>query len=452
MSDKAFDAVFAPIQNQRAFQILPMLLHPRSKGYLKLKSQNPFHHPLFYPNFFEDNRDIETLLEGIREAIRIVSQSPLQQLGASLYNVTVPGCEDTPFNSDSYWRCYIQHLSATLHHQVGTCKMGPITDKSSVVDPRARVHGIQNLRIADTSIIPQSPSGHTAAFSFMIGEKVADLIKDNWTDDYPKIDIRSLNRNKRFDWQQGDAHRRKKLLHLKTRPEEYTTEHPFDATLKIEEEFEEAAIGDAGLILWGHTTEHYNDGLKFNYNNDKNQTDLKTAGSNIVVQNQSNENTQTKAPAENNSWTVNATATINAENTTTLSTYKKKQDLIGNSNENGTESGSGMDKLMATMPAIDEDMIRTYTLNATDRYGRGRAKAKYITKELSHMNFSKYTENDEKLSDSLMDAEVSKDEVTRPVVPVVYPTEIIKMHVEKSFSVQTSSSKNKSENVPEETN
>lgn len=122
LSEEAYDSVFKPLENRRAFQILPLLLHPRSKGYLKLKSQNPFHHPLLYPNFFSDQRDIDTLLQGIRETIKIVEQMPFQVLGVKLYNATVPGCENIQFNTDEYWRCYIKHLSATLHHQIGEQK------------------------------------------------------------------------------------------------------------------------------------------------------------------------------------------------------------------------------------------------------------------------------------------------------------------------------------------
>lgn len=118
MSQETYNAVFRPIENRRAFQILPLLLHPRSKGYLKLKNRNPFHHPFLYPNFFSDPRDIDTLLEGIRETIKITQQPEFVELGVRLYNVTVPGCEETVFNTDEYWRCYIRHLSATLHHQV----------------------------------------------------------------------------------------------------------------------------------------------------------------------------------------------------------------------------------------------------------------------------------------------------------------------------------------------
>lgn len=204
LTKEAYSSIFKPLENQRSFQFLPMLLHPKSKGFLKLKSTNPFNHPVFYPNFFDDSRDVDTLLAAIRESIRISNQKSLQYLGLKLYEAKVPGCEDNKFNSDDYWKCYIMHLSASLHHQIGTCKMGPISDPSAVVDSSLKVIGIKGLRVVDVSIIPEPPSGHTAAYSYMIGEKAADMIKKEW-----KITaVRKYYRGKRdvqkFDWQKGD--------------------------------------------------------------------------------------------------------------------------------------------------------------------------------------------------------------------------------------------------------
>lgn len=64
--------------------------------------------------------------------------------------------------------------------QAGTCKMGPQNDKSAVVSPRLLVHGVNRLRVADASIMPRIPAAHTLAPVVMIGEKAADMIKQDW--------------------------------------------------------------------------------------------------------------------------------------------------------------------------------------------------------------------------------------------------------------------------------
>ena len=68
-----------------------------------------------------------------------------------------------------------------LWHQFGTCKMGPSNDNMAVVDNKLRVYGIQGLRVADCSIMPRITSGNTNAPAIMIGEKVAEFIKEEWT-------------------------------------------------------------------------------------------------------------------------------------------------------------------------------------------------------------------------------------------------------------------------------
>ena len=69
--------------------------------------------------------------------------------------------------------------SVTIYHPTGTCKMGPVADKTAVVDARLRVHGIRGLRVADCSIMPQIVSGNTNAPAIMIGEKVSDMILED---------------------------------------------------------------------------------------------------------------------------------------------------------------------------------------------------------------------------------------------------------------------------------
>lgn len=97
-----------------------------------------------------------------------------------MHRVPFLGCEHLQFASDPYWECVIRRTATTLGHQVGTCKMGPPDDPDAVVDPRLRVYGVKGLRVVDGSVMPNIVAGHTNAVVYMIGEKAADLIKEDW--------------------------------------------------------------------------------------------------------------------------------------------------------------------------------------------------------------------------------------------------------------------------------
>ncbi|XP_044261108.1 glucose dehydrogenase [FAD, quinone]-like [Tribolium madens] len=177
-----YDKVFKPIENTPSWTIFPMLLHPQSKGYLQLKSTNPYDPPILHGNCFTDpgDQDIKTLLASIRYIQTLAQTQSFQKFGSKLHDIPLPTCQNHIFDSDDYWICAIKSLSTTLHHQIGTCRMGQLSEPQTVVDPRLRVRGIEGLRVIDSSVIPVTLSAHTNAPSIMVGEKGADLVKEDW--------------------------------------------------------------------------------------------------------------------------------------------------------------------------------------------------------------------------------------------------------------------------------
>jgi choline dehydrogenase len=146
------------------------VLRPRTRGTVELTSSDPAAKPLMRPQFLEDREDVETLKRAMREARRIVASPALAELsGAEL----LPG---PAIADDAALEDFIRERVATTYHPVGTCKMGPSSDALAVVDPRLKVHGVQGLRVADASIMPNLIGGNTSAPSMMIGERAAHFI------------------------------------------------------------------------------------------------------------------------------------------------------------------------------------------------------------------------------------------------------------------------------------
>lgn len=178
-----YQAVFEPIDQKDVWSTIPVLLRPRSRGVIKLRSRNPLEYPLIYPNYFSDPLDMLTLIEGVKMVVTMSRTKSFQKFGSTLHSIPFPGCANVPRFTDAYWECMIRHYSVTIYHPVGTCKMGPFWDKEAVVDPQLRVYGIKGLRVIDASIMPTLVSGNTNAPVIMIAEKGSDLIKEFWSNE-----------------------------------------------------------------------------------------------------------------------------------------------------------------------------------------------------------------------------------------------------------------------------
>lgn len=169
---------------RRSVLMVPVVLHPRSRGRLELASADPLQPPNIYANYLTDDQDARTLVEGIKIALKLGNTRTLKDgYGFDLDRTPAPGCEQLPFGSDDYWDCAIRSQTGPENHQAGSCKMGLDDDPEAVVNPELKVIGITGLRVADASVMRTVISGNTNAPAIMIGERVVDFIKKQWKRD-----------------------------------------------------------------------------------------------------------------------------------------------------------------------------------------------------------------------------------------------------------------------------
>ena len=143
-------------------------LRPESRGTVRLASPNPAGAPLIDPDYWSEPNDRAMAFEGLRLAREIMRQDALKPFVA---REALPG---PAAESDAALFDYACASAKTDHHPAGSCRMG--RDGMAVVGPDLKVHGIEALRVADSSVMPRLPSCNTNAPTIMIGEKASDLI------------------------------------------------------------------------------------------------------------------------------------------------------------------------------------------------------------------------------------------------------------------------------------
>ncbi|XP_063389013.1 glucose dehydrogenase [FAD, quinone] [Cydia fagiglandana] len=180
LTDEFYNEVFGEINNKDVFGIFPMMLRPKSRGYIKLKSKNPLDYPLMYHNYLTHPDDVGVLREGVKAAVAVAETKAMKRFGARFHDKPLPNCKHLPLYTDEYWDCLIRQYTMTIYHLSGTAKMGPSSDPMAVVDPELRVYGVKGLRVIDASIMPTITNGNINAPTIMIAEKGADLIKASW--------------------------------------------------------------------------------------------------------------------------------------------------------------------------------------------------------------------------------------------------------------------------------
>jgi choline dehydrogenase-like flavoprotein len=147
------------------------VLRPKSRGSVRLASADPMAAPAIDPNFLAEREDVDAMARGVRLMRDLLSQPALARFGGRESAVSAWA------RSDAEIERFVRERADTIYHPVGSCRMGP--GPMDVVDARLRVRGVAGLRVVDASVMPSIVGGNTNAPTIMIGEKAADMIRED---------------------------------------------------------------------------------------------------------------------------------------------------------------------------------------------------------------------------------------------------------------------------------
>jgi choline dehydrogenase len=147
------------------------LVQPKSRGEIRLRAADPLAAPIIRANYLQEPADVSALVRGVHLARWFGEADAYSGLRA---DEILPGAA---MKSDADLTTFVRRDTDTIYHGAGSCRMGPPNDAAAVVDAALRVRGVDGLRVADASIMPEVVNGTTNAACVMIGEKAAELIR-----------------------------------------------------------------------------------------------------------------------------------------------------------------------------------------------------------------------------------------------------------------------------------
>jgi choline dehydrogenase len=157
-----------PVGDEPRFAFDPVLLTPRSRGSVRLRSADPTQPPRIALPGLRESVDVDRLVEGYRRGLELANQSEFRRL------CTEPAPPD-PGSRAALRRVILQN-AYSIPHVVGTCAMGPSPGNGAVVDAHGRVHGVAGLAVVDASIVPEAPSGFPHIITMMIAEHLSQTL------------------------------------------------------------------------------------------------------------------------------------------------------------------------------------------------------------------------------------------------------------------------------------
>ncbi len=158
------------VEETYGMSITTVVVKPKSRGFVRLRSADPDAMPLVSPNLLKDPADIRAMIDGQKFFLRALQTGPL---GERVKHIALPNPKDL---GDDAILEHCRRFVKTNYHPSGTCRMGAAGDRMAVLDSRLRVRGIDNLRICDLSAMPDINAGNTNAPAMMLGSRCAEFI------------------------------------------------------------------------------------------------------------------------------------------------------------------------------------------------------------------------------------------------------------------------------------
>ena len=162
----------APIGVEGLKPMMPVamnLVEQKSRGRIHLASTNPYDLPIVDDGMLQHPDDVADMLN----VMRFMADFMEHDLMRPYYGKLMLPAEDED------WAEYAQSTYDSHHHGSGTCKMGPASDDEAVVDSRLKMHGVDNLYVADASVMPTVPHAATNVSCIMIGERLSDILRED---------------------------------------------------------------------------------------------------------------------------------------------------------------------------------------------------------------------------------------------------------------------------------
>ena len=167
------EGVQSTLDTEPGFTVTAWQQRPESLGWVKSKTSDPFDAPLIQPNYLDAEEDKRVVVAGLKLSRRLMHSKALSHY---FDHEVYPGIEK---QSDEELLQVARERGTTTYHQMGTCRMGPKSDPTAVVDNNLKIYGLENIRVIDASIMPTMLSANLHSGATLIGEKGSDLVLGN---------------------------------------------------------------------------------------------------------------------------------------------------------------------------------------------------------------------------------------------------------------------------------